>query len=183
MANARVIDTNVLIVASAADSTSPFHPHATPVQEAQLRKKILDWLIAFESDAERHVVLDNNWYICKEYQNKLSEQDYGWLAIMHKIDNNHVVWVGLELDDDGNAILPITLTPAITDLADRKMVAAVLAGKYQVQECCLTNACDTDWLDCSDTLKAHQITVENIIHDWLYTKWTEKQSRKVAPNG
>ena len=40
MAETRVIDTNVLIVASAADDGSPFQPEATPVEESELRGTI-----------------------------------------------------------------------------------------------------------------------------------------------
>ena len=41
---ARLVDTNVLIVASAADDGSPFRPDATPVEDAQLRQLVLDLL-------------------------------------------------------------------------------------------------------------------------------------------
>ena len=37
-----VIDTNVLLVASAAHVASPFAPDATPVEEAALRQTVLD---------------------------------------------------------------------------------------------------------------------------------------------
>lgn len=78
MVDSSVVDTNVLIVASAADDGSPFRPEATPVQEAALRQEVLNWLQAFELDAERSIVLDWDWHICGEYQNKLNlEQDYG----------------------------------------------------------------------------------------------------------
>jgi hypothetical protein len=70
------------------------------VQESALRQQVLDWLEVFEQDANRHVVLDYDWEICGEYQKKLTEQDYGWLAMMRKKDRNQVVWVGLEVDSD-----------------------------------------------------------------------------------
>lgn len=44
MAESRVVDTNVLIVASAADDGSPFRPEATPVQEVALRQQVFEWL-------------------------------------------------------------------------------------------------------------------------------------------
>lgn len=177
MANTRVVDTNVLIVASAADNGSPFRPEATPVEEASLRQLVLDWLIAFELDPARKVVLDYDWLLCSEYQNKLTEQDYGWLVIMGKQDRNEVAWVGVSQDDHGHGLLPLELAEAVSDLEDRKMVAATLAALNDQHVCKLTNACDTDWLDCSKALRNHGIEVEHLIEDWLQKKWHVKKSR------
>lgn len=181
MRESRVVDTNVLIVASAADDGSPFRPEATPVQELALREKVLHWLEGFEQDASRHVVLDYDWKICGEYQNKLTEQDYGWLAMMRKKDQNEVVWVGLEIDPDGHAILPAKLAPAVTDLADRKMVAAVLAAIETGEVCKLTNACDTDWLDCKTALLVAGVQVEHLLEDWLIKKRANKHKQPSLP--
>ena len=171
MVDTRVVDTNVLIVASAADGGSPFRPEATPVQEAALRQQVLDWLKAFECDGQRHAVLDWDWLICGEYQNKLTNQDYGWLALMSKNDRNEVVWVGLTTDADGHAELPASLAPSITDLADRKTVAAVLASQAEGHHSSLVNACDTDWLDCAEALAQHGVATEHLIEPWLRSKW------------
>lgn len=176
MADSRVLDTNVLIVASAADGGSPFRPEATPVEEDELRQQVLNWLVAFERDASQHVVLDWDWLICDEYTNKLGEQDYGWLAMMSKRDRNEVIWVGLDVDQDGYANLPARLATAVTDLADRKMVAAVLAVKIEGHTCQLVNACDTDWLDCRAALRAHRVEVEHLLSEWLQTKWEAKHA-------
>ncbi len=46
------------------------------------------------------------WHVCGEYRHKLTEQDYGWLAMMHKMDRGEVVWVDVLLNKDGNAVLP-----------------------------------------------------------------------------
>ena len=124
----------------------------TPVQEAALRQQVLEWLTNFASDTERYLVLDYDWHLCSEYRNKLTEQDYGWLAIMGKLDRNEIVWIGLTVDTDGHAVLPRDLAKAVADLADRKIVAAALAALKDQRGCRITNACDTDWLDCSDVL-------------------------------
>ena len=102
---ARLVDTNVLIVASAADAGSPFGAEATPIEEAALRQQVFDWLEAFVADPARHAVLDVDWHVCGEYRHKLTEQDYGWLAMMHKMDRGEVVWVDVLLNKDGNAVL------------------------------------------------------------------------------
>jgi hypothetical protein len=173
----RLVDTNVLIVASAADANSPFAPDATPVQEAEYRQKVLDWVHAFEQDSARLAVLDVEWLICGEYDNKLTHQDYGWLAIMAKLDRNEVLWVELAVDADGIAALPPELSAAVTDLADRKMVAAVLAAEEAGHRCKLVNACDTDWLDCEAALIATHVATEHLLeHEWLRPKWRRMRS-------
>ncbi|WP_440965180.1 hypothetical protein ACL58G_03475 [Massilia sp. GER05] len=178
MPESRVVDTNVLIVASAAHATSPFPEDETPINEAELREQVLAWMEAFENDPHRHAVLDWDWHICTEYQNKLTEQDYGWLAMMHKRDKSEVVWIGTEVDEHGHAVLPATLGASVTDLADRKMVAAALAVNDEARPCKLTNACDTDWLDCDDALTEANVEAEHILEDWLRAKWSEKKAKK-----
>ena len=175
---ARLVDTNVLIVASAVDEGSPFRADATPVEEAALRQQVFDWLEAFEADSTRHAVLDVDWHVCGEYRHKLTDQDYGWLAMMHKMDRGEVVWVDVLLDKDGNAVLPPELAEAVTDLADRKMVAAALAALELGSACKLTNASDTDWLDCQKALRVVGLEVENLLNDWLVARWHTKHGKK-----
>lgn len=177
MAETRVIDTNVLIVASAADDGSPFQPEATPVEESELRGTIFDWLEAFEQDPQRHVVLDYQWLIFGEYQHKLTEQDYGLLVMRKKMDLDQVVWVELVTDNNNHAVLPKDIATAVTDLEDRKMVAAVLKAKAEENHCKLTNACDTDWFDCKAVLAANGVEVEQLIEEWLFNKWQVKKKR------
>lgn len=178
MADSSVVDTNVLIVASAADDGSPFRPDATPVQEAALRQEVLRWLQAFEEDSGRSVVLDWDWHICGEYQNKLNpEQDYGWLAVMAKRDRNEVVWVGIEVDAHRHAKLPGDLHKAVCDKDDRKMVAAVLAAKLEGHDSKLVNACDTDWLDCEQALVDAGVGVQHLLNEWLRRKHSSMKHR------
>jgi len=171
---ARLVDTNVLIVASAADAGSPFRADATPVEEAALRQQVFDWLEAFEADPTRHAVLDVDWNVCGEYRHKLTEQDYGWLAMMHKMDRGEVVWVDVLLDKNGNAVLPPELAEAVTDLADRKMVAAALAALDAGHPCLLVNASDTDWIDCGHALQSVGLGVEHLLPEWLHATWRRK---------
>lgn len=171
MADGSVVDTNVLIVASAAHDGSLFRPDATPIQEAELRREVLSWLQEFENDSCRFVVLDWGWHICGEYQNKLDpDQDYGWLAIMAKRDRNEVIWIGIEVDANGHAKLPTTLRKAVSDKEDRKMVAAVLAAMTDGHSCSLVNACDTDWLDCEQALIDAGVDTHHVLERWLRNK-------------
>ena len=171
---ARLVDTNVLIVASAADAGSPFGTESTPIEEAALRQQVFDWLEAFVADPTRHAVLDVDWHVCGEYRHKLTEQDYGWLAMMHKMDRGEVVWVDVLLDKNGNAVLPPELAEAVTDLADRKMVSAALAALDAGHATQITNAADTDWIDCQQALQAVGLKVENLLPAWLQARWRQK---------
>lgn len=171
---ARLVDTNVLIVASAADEASPFRADATPVEEAALRQQVLDWLEAFANDPARHAILDVDWHVCGEYRHKLTEQDYGWLAMVHKMDRGEVVWVDVLPDKDGNAVLPPELTEAVADLADRKMVAAALAALDAGHPSQLVNASDTDWIDCEPALQSVGLAVEHLLPEWLHATWRRK---------
>ncbi len=180
MTEARVVDTNVLIVASAANPASPFPEGGTPVDERKLRQQVLLWLSGFEGDPERRIVLDYKWEIEGEYQNKLDEQDYGYLVVCAKRDRNEVHWVLLEVDQHGDAVLAPDLASAVTDRADRKMVLGALKVLEDADEdaTILTNACDTDWLDCADELAKNAVGLEHLIEEWLRLKWEEKKARK-----
>lgn len=172
-----VIDTNVLIVASAAHDDSSFPTDGTPVEKAELRKQVLDWVMAFDQ-SQRRIVLDSGWEIVGEYQNKLSEQDYALQIVLQMTSSDRVSWFQLEQEADGRTrIAHVGLDPTITDLADRKMVAAVLAGGCNSGGCSLVNACDTDWYDWQDEMEAADMYVEQLIHDWCHAKWLAKQAR------
>jgi len=178
-----VIDTNVLLVASSAHGVSPFAPEATPVEDASLRKKVLDWLIEFEQ-SDRKLVLDWGWIIVDEYRgvnrrDKLSEQDYGFQVVLNKFSTGNSVGFSLDCDVNGHALVTDkALESAITDLEDRKMVAAVLAVGGRANGCNLVNACDTDWYDCKDALKTAGVDVFQIIgKEWCHPRWKAKKQR------
>lgn len=66
----------------------------------------------------------------------------------------------------------------MTDLADRKMVAAALAALELGSACKLTNASDTDWLDCQKALRVVGLEVENLLNDWLVARWHTKHGKR-----
>ncbi|MFB4391365.1 MULTISPECIES: hypothetical protein [unclassified Pseudomonas] len=179
MADTRVVDTNVLIVASAAHQDSPFEAHATPLQEAEHLQTVLKWVEAFHKDVDRHMVLDVEGHISNEYRNKLSEQNYGLLMMQHKISRGQVAWVYFDVDQNGHAKLSDALTKAVTDREDRKMVAAVLEAKVDGHTSKLVNACDTDWLDCEKALKSAGVEAEHLLEEqWLRPRWRAKKQKK-----
>lgn len=172
-----VIDTNVLLVASAAHAASPFPEDATPVEKAELRARVLDWVMNFDQ-SQRRIVLDYGWEIAGEYQNKLSDQDYALQIVLQMTSTDRVSWFQLEREADGRTrIAHAGLDPTITDLADRKMVAAVLAGGCNAGGCNLVNACDTDWYDWQDAMEAADVYVEQLIQEWCHAKWLAKRAR------
>lgn len=172
-----VIDTNVLLVASAAHDASPFPADATPVEKAELRTEVLNWVMDFE-ESQRGMMLDYAWEIIGEYQNNLSEQDYALQIVLHLKDTSRVSWFLLEQEADGRTRIPhAELDQAITDLADRKMVAGVMAGGCGVGGCNLINACDTDWYDWQAAMEAADVYVEQLIHEWCHARWLAKQAR------
>lgn len=178
-----VIDTNVLLVASAAHATSPFAEDATPVEDDALRKKVLDWLISFElSDAR--IVLDWGWMIVDEYKgvtrrDKLTEQDYGLQVVLQKFSTGQLFGFELEWDEPGSAkISDSDLSAVITDHADRKMVAAVLAAGGIADGSHLVNSCDTDWYDWQERMECAGVFVHQLIGtEWCHPKWLAKKLR------
>lgn len=178
-----VIDTNVLLVASAADEASPFPDDVTPVEEEEFRKIVLQWLIEFDS-SDRHAVLDWDWTIVEEYRGenrrtKLTEQDYGMQVILKKFSEGEVFGFTLEWDEPDSAkIDDENLSPVIHDHADRKMVAAVIAGGRRSGGCNLVNACDTDWYDWETDLEKADIEVHQVIgEEWCRPRWESKSRR------
>src|SRR5678815_4329298 len=99
-----VIDTNVLIVASAAHDASPFPTDTTPVEKAELRSQVLRWVMDFDQ-SQRRILLDFGWEIVGEYQNKLSEQDYPLQIVLQLTSTDRVSWFQLEREADGRTRL------------------------------------------------------------------------------
>jgi predicted nucleic acid-binding protein len=171
-----VIDTNVLIAASAADPGSPSDIDATP-DDPSLRLKVLEWLSDFHESTSR-LILDSELKIFSEYNNKLGHADFGIQVVMSKWSQDAVDSVNVVYDSDGNGVLPESLMRVIHDLADRKMVAASLASHADFGEGCVAFAGDTDWHDWERELAEHDVLLEPIIEDWSRAKHAEKKLKK-----
>lgn len=170
-----VIDTNVLIAASAADPILPSKVDATP-DDPVLRKSVWDWMVSFEQ-SESRLVLDFDQKIYEEYGKKLGFNDYGIQVVMHKWSTAAVDNVSVDYDENGDGILPATLEPVVHDLADRKIVAAALASHVHFGEGCVAFAGDTDWHGWETDLLAHHLILEPIIEEWSRQKYAEKAAR------
>jgi hypothetical protein len=171
-----IVDTNVLIAASAADPHHPADIDAIPTDPG-LRRSVWEWLTKFESSNCR-LVLDSEQKIFEEYNNKLSYQDYGIQVIMKKFSQCAFDIVDVAYDQDGHGVLPEPLALVIHDLADRKMVATALAALTDFGNACIAFAGDTDWHDWEQELDTYQIMLEPIIEDWSRAKHAEKLARR-----
>ncbi len=170
-----VVDTNVLIAASAADPIHPKDIDATPA-DPTLRRAVWAWLNQFQQ-SESRLVLDEAGKIYDEYNNKLGFNDFGIQVVLHKWSTVAVDDVPVDYDEQGDGVLPVALNPIIHDAADKKMVAAALASHILHGEGCVAFAGDTDWHDWEAALTKHQILLEPIIEAWSRHKHAEKQAR------
>lgn len=170
-----VVDTNVLIAASAADPAHPKDIDATPDDPA-LRLEVWKWLDSFQS-GESRLVLDGAGRILEEYNRKLGFNDFGIQVVVHKWSTAAVDDVDVDYDSHGEGLLPADLTPVIHDGADKKMVATALACHAIFGEGCIAFAGDTDWHDWEKALVTHHVLLEPIIEDWSRAKHAEKKRR------
>ena len=170
-----VVDTNVLIAASAADPQQLKDIDATPADPG-LRLQVWAWLDRFRS-SEARMVLDTDNKIYEEYTNKLGFNDFGIQVVMHKWSTAATDDVTVQYDADGHGVLPSSLVPVIHDLADRKMVAAALEAVSTYGVAPIAFAGDTDWHEWEDHLVRHGVALEPIIEPWSRAKFAEKKSR------
>ena len=170
-----VVDTNVLIAASAADPAHPTDIDATP-EDPALRLRVWEWLEQFRSSDAR-LVLDTDNKIFDEYSKKLGFNDFGIQVVMHKMNTATTDDVTVQYDHDGHGVLPVSLVSVIHDLADRKMVAAALGAAQTVGVAPIAFAGDTDWHGWEDQLLRHGVVLEPLIEQWSRAKFTEKKLR------
>lgn len=162
-----VLDTNVLLVASTSDTTSPFKGSThVPIAE---QRKVLEWLKEFRRDGSRKLVLDQQRQLMGEYQKQLGKEDLGRRIVVEKFQTAR--FHSIEMDTDGAARLPEPLRLHVKDLADRKFVAVALADAGNSS---LINACDTDWYACEEALRQAGVIVGQLIPQWCKAKYNEK---------
>lgn len=175
MRNRYIVDTNVLIAASAANPVNPKDIDATP-KEPEYRRQVWQWLCDFES-SHSHLVLDEAGRIFDEYKRKLGFNDYGIQVVIHKWSTATVDNVSVAYDQHGHGILHSPLESIVHDDADKKMVAAALDSLRIFNEGCIAFAGDTDWHDWETDLLDAGLLLEPIIEEWSRAKYAEKKSR------
>jgi len=170
-----VVDTSVLIAASAGDPAHPKDIDATPA-DPRWRYEVWNWLDVFQQSDSR-LVLDIAGKIIDEYKRKLGFNDFGIQVVMHKWSTAAVDDVPVDYDADGHGILPTALQSVVHDDADRKIVAAALACKEVHGECFIAFAGDTDWHDWELALQQHAVLLEPVIEAWSRQKHADKKKR------
>lgn len=170
-----VIDTNILIAASASDPKNPRDIDATPSDPAE-RMKVWEWLNNFLRSSSR-LVVDSEGIIEEEYGRKLGFNDFGVQVIIRKMSSGASDFVDVAYDANGHGILPVSLDSVVHDREDRKMVAAAIEAHKSFGEGCIAFAGDTDWHDWEAELSRHHVVLEPIIKDWSLKKHAEKKAR------
>lgn len=170
-----VVDTNVLIAASAVDPAHPKDIDATPADPLE-RMRVWKWLDDFQSSPSR-LVLDLAGKIYDEYGGKLGFNDFGIQVVMHKWSTAAVDNVEVAYDMHGHGVLQPPLLDVVHDTADKKMVAAALDSRNKYGDGCIAFAGDTDWHDWETELLANNVLLEPIIEEWSRRKHAEKKIR------
>ncbi len=171
-----MVDTNVLIAASATLQNSPMALVATP-EDFDLRYEVWKWLTCFSESCSR-LVLDGQQEIDAEYRHKLMYPDYGLQVVQNKWDTLCVDMVDVSYDRDGYAVLEEPLLTVIHDRADRKMVAAAQVALCEYGFCAIAFAADSDWHEWEESLYTAGLQLEPIIEGWSRSKHLEKKSKK-----
>lgn len=152
-----VVDTNVLLVASAHDPGSPFDDTHVPFEQ---REVVFNWIQGFRQDAERKLVVDEELYVLSnEYRNKLTDQDYGLQVVMEKLRDPDFVAVSWE--DDAAVV------PSDFDGFDRSDRVFLALGYHARERASIVNATDSDWLSIGNTMTVHGVVMEHLLEDWL----------------
>jgi hypothetical protein len=171
----KLIDTNVLIAASARNPLSNVAGIASP-PEPELREQVFQWLIAF-ADSDHQIVLDLEGYIRSEYEANLGystalrDQEYGLLLLQDLEQNQRINYVTIESDpEEGAARLPAHLAVIVTDRADRKWVASALAHSqlYDGVFPPIVYAAESDWYVIEDALGREGYLFERLLPDDWY---------------
>lgn len=128
----KLIDTNVMLAASAIYSDLSALANDASPPDVELRETVYCALRAFEESGEI-LVLDYEGLIRAEYErnmpfnSRMRSQEYGMLVLQAKLDRNHVEWVPVDvLEGNGERLGKIDpeLAEIVTDREDHKWIAA-----------------------------------------------------------
>lgn len=167
-----LVDTNVMLAASAVHNLlSNLAVEAMP-RELELRQLVYDWLCEF--DVSDHVILmDEEFLIRDEYERnmpfnrEMRDQEYGLQVLQYKLDRGLVEYVPVEvLEANGEriAILTDELTSIVTDREDRKWVAAAHSAKnYFDVTSPIVYGAESDWYAIENDLLPHGITLHRLL--------------------
>jgi hypothetical protein len=179
---AYLIDTNVMLAASAIFSDfSNLADDAMPV-ETELRELVFQTLKEFEESSD-HLVLDMEGAISEEYDRNMPfnramhTQEYGLLVVQKKLDHGEVDFVTIEIIEGNGervAVLNSVLTQIVSDREDRKWVASALAHRdLHGSESPIVYGAESDWYKIERELAGHGITWKKLLpEDWYQKRLT-----------
>ena len=170
-----VVDTNVMLAASAVSELSNLAVRAMP-QEIELREMIYEWLADFDQ-SDRRIVLDEEGLVRDEYERNMPfnmrEQEYGMKVLQYKLDRNLAEYVpidSLEANGEHIALLDPAHEELVTDREDRKWVAWALAAQIlfgQVPP--IVYGAETDWFIAEVQLRGIGLCFQRLLPDDWYT--------------
>lgn len=178
--SAYLIDTNVMLAASAIfNDLSNLANEASPV-EAELREIVFNTLKNFEESDDR-LVLDYEGSIRDEYERNMpfntamQTQEYGMLVLQKKLDYNEVDLVTIDVHDaNGERIAKIDpdLENIVTDREDRKWVASAVAHRELLHsESPIVYGAETDWFQIEEQLAEYGIQLKRLLPiEWYKNK-------------
>ena len=174
--SAHLIDTNVMLAASAIhDAASNLAEHASP-RERALRELVYRELVRFQESDDR-LVLDDENLIRDEYERnmpfntRMGAQEYGLFVLQDKLDRDQVNWVFFDfIEGNGEriAVLSDELCVIVTDREDRKWIAAAMAhaGLYESVSP-ITYGAESDWYVIEDALAPYGIQFRRLLpREW-----------------
>lgn len=169
-----LIDTNVMMAASAVSELSRVAPHAMPL-EPELRELVFDWLQNFELVDDR-IVLDEEGLIRDEYEDNLPhnwrEQEYAMQVLQHKIDHYLADYVPIDVRVDEHGarhLLSEAFEHLVTDRADHKWVCCALAAHLLHEEMPpIVYGAETDWFIAEAGLIPEGIKFVRLLPDNWY---------------
>jgi hypothetical protein len=170
-----LIDTNVLLAASAYEPSSTMARNAMPL-ELELREQVFNRLMEFEQSDDM-LVLDMEGVIWEEYERNLprntssGQQEYAWMVILHKQTTSKVSHVTIDIHDgNGERVAKVNppLDQLVSDREDRKWVAAAVSHKeLHNEDAVIIYGAETDWFMIEDALRSNGVQLERVLpEDW-----------------
>jgi predicted nucleic acid-binding protein len=149
--NLFLVDTNVMIAASAVNELSRRFTDAMP-EEVELRELAYEWLASFDQ-SDNWITLDEEGLIRDEYDRNLPfnahGQEYGMQVLQNKHDRNQVIHLPIKsLDANGEhiAVLDPEHEELVKDREDRKWVATAISARTHCDVAPpIVYGAETDW--------------------------------------
>jgi hypothetical protein len=157
-----IADTNLWIAASGRSDMSPECARAT-----------LQFVVALQGNDDR-LAVDYQWKLLGEYYREISEQDVAHEILDLLFSQNRLDWCQIELDSDGNAVVPVEC--AVHDFSDRKFVAVALAHEARPP---IHNVSDEDWLEDEEMLARCGVQVIHHCEAELRGRYADKRRATV----